>query len=664
MNIKDAHTVRSASRLSTPEVARLEITGRAEATGAPAKGALALARGCARTVVELFASQVEIQPEALAVSSSQCVLNYRELDDRSDELANVLVGLGVGPEKVIGLLTPRSPAMIVGALGILKSGGAYLPLDPSYPEARLAFQLEDAQAPVLITQQSLKTPHASGARESIVLDAGGRITKASHPRQNISMESTASSSNLAYVIYTSGSTGQPKGVEITHASLSNLVDWHQRAFKVTAENRASQVARVGFDAAVWEIWPYLTAGASLHQPDEELLSQPEALRQWLLAQGITIAFVPTPMAERLLALPWPAKTELRVMLTGGDVLHPYSPKDLPFLLVNNYGPTECTVVATSALVPPQGSAGGLPPIGLPIQNTQLYILNESGNQVPPGGRGELYIGGAGLARGYRNRPALTQQRFLENPFSTRSGERFFKTGDLVRSEPDGQLAFLGRLDDQIKIRGFRVEPDEVAAALNEHPAITQSVVAAHEISPGERRLVGYFVPRDHNCPNLAELREFLGARLPEFMVPGIFVVLEGLPLTPNGKVDRGALPVPNATNTLRDIKAVAPRTEVEIAVAQILQELLRVGQLNVDDNFFALGGHSLLGTQLISRVRQAFGVTLALRHVFEAPTVAGISVEIEQLLRTELEAMSEEQASSILDSVPQLTEKPSPGNGS
>lgn len=605
----------------------------------------------AKSVVELVAAQAAVQPGRMAVLSGQCAVSYGELENRANELAGKLVGLGASPETVIGLLAPRSPAMVVGALGILKAGAAYLPLDPSYPEARLAFMLQDAQAAVLVTSQSLKMPLPTGMCGSILLDQEGRMVDAPPASRSGRLDTTINTpNNLAYVIYTSGSTGQPKGVEVTHASLSNLVMWHQRSFQVTDKDQASQVARIGFDAAVWEIWPYLTAGASLHQPDEQLLSEPEALQRWLLDEGISIAFIPTPMAERLLGLPWPAKTSLRVMLTGGDVLHSYAPKDSPFLLVNNYGPTECTVVATSALVPPQDSASGLPPIGMPIQNTQLYVLDESGNQVPPGEQGELYIGGSGLARGYRNRPLLTGQKFLQNPFSI-SGDRFFKTGDLVRRMADGQFAFLGRLDDQIKIRGFRVEPDEVAAALNEHPAILQSVVSAHEVSPGDRRLVGYFVVRTKSRPRFSELREFLGARLPEFMVPGIFVVLQHIPLTPNGKIDRAALPVPDESNTLRDTDFVAPRTEVERTVAGILANLLGIDRLDVEDNFFALGGHSLLGTQLISRVRQNFGVALALRHVFEAPTVAGIAAQIEGLLRAKLEAMSEDQARSLLSSV-------------
>ncbi len=605
-----------------------------------------------KSLAESVAFQAATRPGAAAVASSRGVLSYGQLDTRANEVASVLRGLGVGPEAVVGLLLPRSPAMVVGALGILKAGGAYLPLDPSYPEARLAFLLKDAQAEVLITGRSVKAPISAGARTLIVLDDFGRLVEGPSHSAPALPAPAISPKNLAYVIYTSGSTGQPKGVEISHASLQNLVHWHQCAFRVTENDRASQVARVGFDAAVWEIWPYLAAGASLHLPDEAQLSEPEPLREWLVAQGITIGFIPTPMAERLLALRWPARTALRVMLTGGDTLHSYAPADIPFLLVNNYGPTECTVVATSALVPSHGSGERLPPIGFPIKNAQIYVLDESRNRVAAQECGELYIGGAGVARGYRNRPDLTAERFVQNPFSAEPGDRLFRTGDMARYLPAGQLAFLGRVDDQIKVRGFRIEPNEVAAALNEHPAIEQSVVVAHEIKPGDRRLAGYFVPGSQARPALSELREFLGARLPEFMVPATFVVLDHLPLTPNGKVDRAALPLPDSDNTLRDRDFVAPRTEVEKTVADILAPLLGLPKLDVEENFFALGGHSLLGTQLIAMVRQAFGVELALLHVFEAPTVAGISAEVERLLFARLDSMSEEQARSLLNSAP------------
>lgn len=610
----------------------------------------------ANSIVDLVESQVARRPDATAIAFGCDVLSYADLDARASELAAALAGLGVGPETVIGLLLPRSPAMVVAALGILKAGAAYLPLDPMYPEARLAFSLKDAQAPILITGHSVKAANAPSVRTTVLLDEWGRLAEVSESSAGTRGKATITPHNLAYVIYTSGSTGRPKGVEITHASLLNLVQWHQRAFQVTENDRASQVARVGFDAAVWEIWPYLTAGASLHPLDEDLLSEPEKLQAWLVTQGITIAFIPTPMAERLLALPWPAKTALRVMLTGGDTLHTYAPEDIPFLLVNNYGPTECTVVATSALVSSRPTNGGLPPIGFPIQNTQVYVLDESGKPVPQGERGELYIGGAGVARGYRNHLDLTAERFVPNPFAAAPGERLYKTGDLVRSLPDGQLAFLGRVDDQIKVRGFRIEPNEVAAALNEFPAVVQSVVVAQEIA-GDQRLVAYLVLRSQPPPALSDLHEFLRTRLPDYMVPAVVVVVEHLPLTAHGKVDRAALPVPNSTNTLRDRGFVAPRTDVEKTVADLLQPLLGVERLDVEDNFFALGGHSLLGTQLIARVRQAFGVELALRHVFEAPTVAGIAAEIEQLLSAKLESLSEEQARSLLTSVVLPTEE-------
>jgi acyl-coenzyme A synthetase/AMP-(fatty) acid ligase/acyl carrier protein len=453
---------------------------------------------------------------------------------------------------------------------------------------------------------------------------------------------------LAYVIYTSGSTGTPKGVEIAHASLSNLVSWHQNAFKVISSDRASCVARVGFDAAVWEVWPYLTAGASLHVPDEDQLKDPEAFQAWLVAQGITISFVPTPMAERLLALNWPSKTVLRMMLTGGDTLHTYPRCDLPFLLVNNYGPTECAVVATSGLVSAQRTENRLPPIGRAISNTEVYILDEAMGEVPAGTLGEIYIGGLGVARGYRNRPELTLERFVPNPFDGSFG-RLFKTGDCAQRLADGQFAFLGRFDEQIKIRGFRIEPNEIVAALDEHPAVSQSAVIAREVGEGDGRLVAYFVPRPNRLATVSELRDFLGQRLPAYMVPSMFVTIETMPLTPNGKVDRAALPAPDAANTLGEDVFHAPRTEVEQVVADILAPLLGIERVDVEANFFALGGHSLLGIQLISRVRDALGVELSLRTVFEAPSVAEVSAEIERLLCAKLEAMSEEEVQRNLE---------------
>ena len=609
------------------------------------------------TVAELVTFQAAATPDAIALASTKRVWSYREVDERASGLADILRTLGVGPEVVVGLCMPRSPEMVVGALGILKAGGAYLPLDPTYPAAWLTFFLDDGQVPVVVAGQRIKERVPKGVYQTILLDDLGRVADFPPLAQSAPAKAAATPKNLAYVIYTSGSTGQPKGVEIAHESLLNLVHWHQQAFGVKSADRASQVANVGFDAAVWEMWPYLATGASLYFAEDETVSDPESLRDWLVAQRITISFIPTPIAEHLLKLPWPSETALRTMLTGADTLHGYLPVGLPFLLVNNYGPTECTVVATSGPVHSNDSTHELPPIGCPIVNTQVYILDESGKQVPMETAGELHIGGMGVARGYRNRPELTAQRFIPNPFGAKPGERLFKTGDLARLLSDGQIAFLGRIDEQVKVRGFRVEPNEVTATLNEHPHIQQSVVVAREVAPGDTRLIAYFVAVPQSHPTLGELRDFLGARLPDFMVPATFVRLEKLPLTANGKVDRMSLPAPEDTNTLRDSAYTAPRTDMEKTVAGILERLLGLEHVDVEENFFSLGGHSLLGAQLVARLRDTFGIEMPLRVIFEAPSVAELSSEIDRLLVAKVEAMSEKEVQRLLNSMPETSSK-------
>jgi amino acid adenylation domain-containing protein len=603
-------------------------------------------------VPQLVAAQAAATPDALAVVAGDRQLTYRELDTRSNQLARHLRSLGVGPDVVVALCLKRSIASIVGALGILKAGGGYLPLDPAYPTERLAFLLNDARVSVLVTAQSAKDQLPMGLWKVVGLDAEGRHP-AAQPQEPPVLDLRPK--NLAYVIYTSGSTGQPKGVEITHGGLLNLALWHQCAFAVTPADRASHLAAVGFDAAAWELWPYLTVGASVHLPDDSIRYEPEALRDWLVAQRINIAFVPTPMAERMITLEWPSQIALRVMLTGADVLHHYPSPKLPFLLVNNYGPTECTVVATSGPVLPDKRPDRLPTIGRPIANVQIYILDEKKRQVPLGTSGELYIGGAGLARGYRNRPDLTAERFLRNPFSSEPGARLYKTGDLAQYLANGQIAFLGRVDDQIKIRGYRIEPNEVVAVLDNHPAVQESVVVAREFGPGDKRLVAYVVSAPKVTATASGLQNFLRARLPDYMVPATFVRLDALPLKSSGKVDRASLPAPNSTNTLRDDTFVAPRTPTEQKLAEILAPLLGLEQVGVQDNFFMLGGHSLLGTQLIARVRDTFKIELTLRSLFDAPTIGDLAAEIEELLLAKLEHMSEEEARRILATTAQAS---------
>lgn len=575
---------------------------------------------------ELIARRAAENPEALAVTSRTHVLSYSELDRRADRLACYLRSLGVGTDVLVGLCLPRCLDMVVGALGVLKAGGAYVPMDPAWPTDRLAFVLEDAQSPVLITNASFAKQIRRG-REIIVDPSGPEITAQSQSRPL----PKATRDDLAYVIYTSGSTGKPKGVEIPHGGLANLVFWHQQAFSVTPADRASHLAGLSFDAAVWELWPYLAAGASVHLVDEFTRNSAEQLRNWLVNHRITISFVPTPLAEDLIRTKWPQNTALRIMLTGGDTLHHYPSASLPFILVNNYGPSECSVVATSGALTANGHDSTLPTIGRPIDNTQVHLLDEQLLPVTPGAIGEICISGAGLARGYRNQPDLTARKFISDPFSDKPGSRLYKTGDLARLLPDGQITFLGRVDDQIKIRGFRIEPNEIVCALNQHPVVHESLVLAREDSSGDKRLVAYLVLEPNSEATLKSLRTYLRRYLPEYMVPSAFVRMEAFPMTPNGKIDRAVLPPPGPDNTIRDELTANPPTATQQRVLEILTALLGNKKIGLNDDFFMLGGHSLLGAQLIARLRETFRVELPLQTVFVAPTVVALAEEIERL---------------------------------
>lgn len=588
-------------------------------------------------------------PDAIAVEAGGSTLTYAELEARANQLANRLVELGVGRETVVALCLGRSAESVMCSLAVLKAGGAYLPLDPAYPTERLAFMLNDAQPRVLITNSEVSRNLPAGSWSVIEIDADREVARCSNAAPVVQ----TAKDQLAYVIYTSGSTGQPKGVEVTIENLLNLISWHQSEFDVSAKDRASHLASVGFDAAVWEVWPYLTAGASLHLPDESTRVSPDSLRDWLVANQITISFIPTALAESLMQMDWPTETALRFLLTGADTLHRYPQKGLPFEVVNNYGPTECTVVTTSGRVNSANEASellisGLPTIGQPIANTEVFILDENLCQVMSGAAGELYVGGMNVARGYRNRPDLTAERFIGNPFSDGQSARLYRTGDLARHLPNGDIAYLGRADEQIKILGYRIEPSEIEAAIGRHPAIAASAVIARGSNCAEKRLTAYITMRNGVTPSAAELREFLKTSLPEYMLPSIFARLDRLPLTANGKVDRAGLPEPTIENTLRDEDFIGPRTPIETRLAKILCSLLNLSEVSVNDNFFLLGGHSLLGTQLIGKIRNAFGVDMALRTLFDAPSIAELSSEIERLIFARVESMSEEEAQALL----------------
>ncbi|MBD1827451.1 non-ribosomal peptide synthetase [Microcoleus vaginatus GB1-A2] len=437
---------------------------------------------------QLFEMQADRTPEAVALVFGEERVTYGELNLRSNQVARYLQKIGVGAEVLVGLCCGRSLDLIVGMLGILKAGGAYLILDPSYPAERSSFMVKDAQLSVVLTQQQWVENLRSPNLQIVCLDTDWEMISqeiADNPTSAVTAE------NLVYAIYTSGSTGKPKGVEIEHGSLLNLVFWHQREFGVSAGDRATQIAAIGFDACGWEIWPYLAAGASIYFPEDDIRRDPEKLQNWLVSKAITISFLPTPLAEKLLLLDWPQTTSLRILLAGGEKLQQHPLKSHPFKLVNNYGPTENTVVTTSGYIPVTEQTDIAPTIGRPIANTQIYILDKYLQPVAIGVVGELYIGGNGLARGYLNRPDLTAERFIVNPFQPNSGERIYKTGDLVRYRADRNLEFLGRIDEQVKIRGFRIELGEIETVLTQHPAVQQTVAIASEDGQGDKRLVAY-----------------------------------------------------------------------------------------------------------------------------------------------------------------------------
>jgi amino acid adenylation domain-containing protein len=597
---------------------------------------------CAHQLVEEQAAQ---RPDALAVAGQGMALTYRELDEQASRLAHALRSRGVGAGSVVATCMERSPQLIVSMLAAWKAGAAYMPIDPRHPAELVSFMLDDARPAALLTDLALAGVETASVGCIIRVDAEPAMPVL-HPAVSADVGSPA------YIIYTSGSTGRPKGVVVEHRSLLNLLCWTRQEFGLTPADRATQVAGQGFDASVWEIWSALTTGASLHIADEVLRSDPVALRDWVVAQQITFCFAPTPMAEALLALPWPAETALRTLQTGGDKLQVFPPPGLPFALHNNYGPTEATVITTACLVEPSGTGGGAPSIGRPIANMQICLLDAGMQPVPVGVPGELCVGGVGVARGYLNREELTRERFMPDSFSGEPGARLYRTGDLARCRPDGSIEFIGRLDQQVKIRGFRIELGEIEFALGAHPGVSQAVVTVYDGgNPGEqnRRLVGYVVPAPGARPSPAALRAFLKEQLPAHMVPSGFVLMEALPLTPNGKVDRRALPAP--TEADRAAAFVAPRTAVEQVLAQVWSEVLGTAQVGIHDNFFELGGHSLMVAQTLSRIRSATGAELPIKELFDSPTIAELAPKVEQ---ARLAQTDEEELARILAEINQL----------
>lgn len=591
-----------------------------------------------KCIHQLFEEKVQQYPDSIAVNFANEQLTYQELNTRSNKLAHHLQKSGVCSEVLVGICISQSIEMIIGLLGILKAGGAYIPLDSNYPQERLNFMLEDAQVSVLLTQENLLKHFEGFSKPIISIDKDWEIIT---QKKQENLKSDSNSDNLAYIIYTSGSTGKPKGVAVPHKAVNRLV-CNTNYIKFSPSDKVAQASNASFDAATFEIWGALLNGAQLVGITKDVTLSPHEFALQLREKGINILFLTTALFQQIARDVPQAFTSLRYLLFGGETVDPRWIKKIikhgaPKHLIHVYGPTENTTFSSYYCIDESSSATF--PIGRPIRNTQIYILDTYLQPVPIGVIGELYMGGEGLAREYLNRTELTAKNFIPHPFSNNSKTRLYKTGDLARYLPDGNIEFLGRIDNQVKIRGFRIELSEIEAVLNQHPAVRETVVIVGEDVPDDKYLVVYVVLNPEQIAMqevqgfASLLRQFLKEKLPEYMVPSAYVILESLPLTHNGKVDRRALPMPD-TISFNNQDYVAPRSQVEKLLAQIWAKVLGKEQVGVHDNFFELGGHSLLATVLTSRIRDTFQIDLPVRNLFEAPTVEQLSRYIDTIYWT------------------------------
>jgi amino acid adenylation domain-containing protein len=607
----------------------------------------------------LIEAQARRRPDALVVSDDAGRrLAYAELDRRANGLAALLRDRGVGPESLVGLHLGRGTPMVVALLAVLKAGAAYLPLDPVYPAERLRFMVDDA-LPALVLTSGLTSAMPADGVPTLDLDA----LATDWPEASEPPTSNLQRASLAYVIYTSGSTGRPKGVQVTHGGLVNLTAALGPLLELSERDVFLGMTTLSFDIAVLELLLPLTLGARVHVVDRGVAADGLALARRLRDERVTILQATPATWGILLASGWKGDPTLKLISTGEALPRPLAEQLLPLgaALWNLYGPTETTVFSTASRV-----ARGSVTIGKPIANTRVYVLDRGLRPAPLGVTGELYLGGAGLARGYLGRAGLTAERFLPDPFSPLPGARIYRTGDLARWLPDGNLECLGRVDHQVKIRGFRIELGEVEATIRRHPEVADAAVAAFEDGAGGPELVAYVVGRSV-IPGADELRDWVGEHLPDYMVPSRYVELEKLPLTPSGKLDRRALPAPGISGGLREPDYVAPRGAVEVTLAGLWAGVLGRERVGVHDNFFSLGGHSLKAAHLLGRIQELYGIELSLRVLFEFPTVAGLArylaevsgsaadVEPDGLTAvdpgadlTELERPSDEETTSLL----------------
>ena len=592
------------------------------------------ATAAAGTLHRLFEIQVERSPEATAIVCADGRLTYGQLNSRANRLAHRLRELGVRPDVLVGLCSERSPEMLVGMLAILKAGGAYVPLDPASPAERLEFILDDCRAPVLVIQEQLAAKLSSTRSRLLYLD------EESATAGETNLRNTCSSESLAYAIYTSGSTGRPKGVLVTHRNVVRLFAATDPWFGFGPSDVWTLFHSYAFDFSVWELWGALLYGGRLVIVPQQVSRSPEELHRLLVRERVTVLNQTPSMFRHVSRVDEAAAgapgLSLRLVVFGGEALDvadlaswfarhgDRSPE-----LVNMYGITETTVHVTYRQLRKSDAAGprrsGASPIGLPIPDLEVHLLDSDLQPVPAGTPGELFVGGAGVSRGYLDRPALTAERFVPDPFGTRPGARLYRSGDLAAALPDGELAYLGRIDQQVKIRGFRIELGEIEAALLDHPRVKEAAVLARQDLPGEPRLVAYMALEGKGCAATSDLRHHLGRTLPEHMIPATFVVMAALPLTVNGKIDRRALPAPDGARPQLDVVFKAPSDPVEEEIAGICAELLGLERLGVHDDLFDLGGHSLLLTRLTARLRESRGVEVPLQAVFDGPTVSHLA---------------------------------------
>jgi amino acid adenylation domain-containing protein len=577
---------------------------------------------------QLFAERVALRPHATALSYEGRQTSYAELATRARAWARRLAALGIADEALVGIYLERSPEAIIGMLATLEAGGGYLPLDPSYPKERLKFMIEDAGVRVLITERKLRKRLPVTGVDVILIDELPSADTNDHPLPEV-----RNPDRLAYVMYTSGSTGLPKGAEVTHRGVVRLIS--SGLFALGEDDVELQLASLSFDPSALEIWSCLLGGGKLvlhpsRNPSLEEIG--DALREHRVTSTILITgLFPLMVDERLDDL-----LGLRQLIVGGDVMPPSAARRLlqarPGLrLINAYGPTEATIVAAAHVMTDPAEVPAQIPIGRPAANTQIYLLDHAGHLVPDGLPGEIWIGGDGVARGYRERPDLTAERFAVDPFSGRPRTLMYRTGDLGRWRPDGGLDFLGRVDSQVKIRGFRVEPSEIEVVMCRHPAVRECSVAPYEPAPGDRRLALYVAPRVDERPSASDLRAFLKSRLPEFMIPSTFTLLEELPRTANNKVDRARLPRPGLVLAPK-AERVAPRTLLEKEIHAAWTDVLRTSDAGIDDDFFDAGGHSLLALQIVSRLHARFGPVVRLRDLYQTRTIRGLAMFIEKAM--------------------------------